>query len=333
MRVLIAGYREVEQLLPMAACIEAVAGALRALAAGQVVLPLRQVVMAPGGQGALAVMPSYLGDPAAYGSKVITVFPGNSGTRYDSHQGAVLLFETEHGALLAMADAGAITAIRTAAASGVATRALAREEARDLAILGSGTQARTHLDAMCAVRPIKRVRVWSRTPEHAQAFARREAVRHGLEITAVPSVPAAVEGADLICTTTAARQPILAGAWLQPGTHINAAGGGIRGYRELDTEAVARSRLVADRVESALHEADEVILPLEAGEIGPEHLLGELGEVLLGRIEGRTSPDDITVFESLGIAVEDVAAVHHVYEAARSQGVGTWLEFSAPRQV
>lgn len=258
------------------------------------------------------------GDPVA-GVKVITVMPGNHAHGEESHQGLVLLFEQERGRPLALLDATAVTAIRTAAASAVATRALAREDAGDLALLGSGTQARSHLEAMSAVRRLRRVRVWSRNPESARRFAEMGSRGPGLTpeaIEAMPSAREAVEGADLICTVTAATEPVLQGDWIAPGAHVNAVGACTPRARELDGAAVARSRLFVDRRESALAEAGDFLLARSEGAVTDDHILGELGEVLEGRIPGRQSQEEITLFKSLGIAVEDLAAGRHVYRKA-----------------
>ncbi|MGH2573614.1 MAG: ornithine cyclodeaminase family protein [Actinomycetota bacterium] len=322
MEVLILNHEEVPQLLPMEECMDAMADALSALARGEALMPLRSVMWLPEGIGALAAMPSYLGGVDAMGIKVISVFPGNWGTEYDSHQGAVMLFDARQGRLLAIADATEITAIRTAAVSGVATRALAREDAGDLAILGSGTQARTHLEAMLAARPIGRVRVWSRSPRNADRFVQQAANRHGIAVEPIPSAEQSVAGADLICTTTSATEPILLGRWISPGAHINAVGAAFPTARELDAEAVARSRLFVDRRESALNEAGDFLIAREEGAVDERHILGELGEVLTGDVQGRTGRDDITLFESLGLAVEDLTSIHHIYRRAMETGMG-----------
>jgi ornithine cyclodeaminase/alanine dehydrogenase-like protein (mu-crystallin family) len=331
MKTLIVPQSDVARLLPMAECIDVMDATVRALARGEAILPLRQMVDLPEGERLLATMPSYLGTIDAAGVKAITVFPDNEGTELDSHQGAVLLFDGRNGRLLAVMDATAITAIRTAAVSGVATRALAREDAGDLAILGSGTQARTHLEAMITVRPIRRVRVWSRTPQNARRFAERESAARGLAVEVAATAREAVDGADLICTTTSARQPILLGEWVAHGAHVNAVGFGGPTGRELDTDMVVRSKLFADRRESALNESGDVLIPRREGAIGEDHLLGELGEVLEGRVEGRSSPEDITLFESLGLAIEDLAAAHHIHARAVETGSGSWIEFGGAR--
>ena len=306
----------------MPACIEVMARALTTLQKGGAVLPLRMILHLPDGRGVFGAMPSYLNPPDVIGLKAITVFSANEGTKYDSHQGVVLLFETRHGTLTAVVDAGAITAIRTAAVSGVATRALAREDAASLAILGSGVQADTHLDAMVAVRPIRTVAVWSRTPENAEAFGARAVQRHAVSVTVAPSAREAVAGADIVCTVTSSPEPVLEASWLGPGVHINAVGASLRTARELDSDTVASSRLVVDRRESALAESGDFLIPKGEGRIGDDHIVGELGEVLVGACEGRRTPTERTLFKSLGLAIEDLAAAHYVLEQAERRGVG-----------
>jgi alanine dehydrogenase len=333
MNVHIINQAEVLQLLPMSECIEVMAEALKTLARGNAILPLRPVLWLPEKVGALGMMPSYLGDLKAMGLKVVSVFPGNHGTQYDSHQGAVMLFETEHGRLLAIVDASQITAIRTAATSAVATRLLAREEASDLALLGSGVQARTHLEAMLLARPIKRVRVWSRDPDHARHFAERESQRRGIKVEPMGTAQAAVAEADMICTTTAAREPVLLGEWIAPGAHVNAVGSSVAFTRELDTAAVVKARMFVDRRESTINEAGDFLFPKKEGAIGDDHIQGEIGEILLGQIAGRTSPDEITLFKSLGLAVEDLAAAHHIYLKALEKGLGMAVELGGSRRA
>ena len=321
----------VPELLPMGDCIDAMADALGSLARGDAVLPLRTMVWMPDKSGLLGTMPGYLGAPKSLGIKVIAYLPRNHGTDRDSHQGAVLLFDTENGDLLAVIDASSITAIRTAAASGLATRLLAREDAGDLAILGSGVQASAHLDAMKAVRTLRRVRVFSRALSQARNFARHHETGLGIEIEAVGSAEAAVRGADLICTATASPEPVLFGEWIAEGAHVNAVGACFAKARELDTRAVIRSRLFVDRRESALAEAGDFLIPKAEGAIGDDHILGEIGEIVIGRIAGRRGPQEITLFKSLGIAVEDLAAAHRIHARARALGKGVSIEFGGRR--
>lgn len=313
---------EVRRLLTMERCMELVASALRTLAQGRGVNPLRPIVWHPDRKGALGLMPAVLLEPPVMGVKVISVFPGNHGTPFDSHQGVVLLFECENGRLIAQADGGEVTAIRTAAASGVATRLLARPESEVVAILGSGVQARTHLEAMRAVRSIREVRVWSRNQEHATIFAEEQSSRVPVPIRPVSSAKDAVSGADIVCTTTGAMEPILKGEWLSPGTHINAVGACIPKARELDTETVRRARVFVDRIESALNEAGDFLIPKAEGAIGDDHLQGEIGELLLSRIEGRRTAEEITIFKSLGIGAEDAVCVEDLARRAREEGLG-----------
>ncbi|MGH2683565.1 MAG: ornithine cyclodeaminase family protein [Actinomycetota bacterium] len=331
MEITVLNQDEVRELLPMRECIEVMDAALRSLARGEVLLPLRQITWLPDGRSALATMPAYAGHLGAVGVKVITVFPGNEGSELDAHQGAVLLFESERGRPLLLCDATEVTAVRTAAVSGVATDHLAREDARDVAILGSGTQARSHVEAMLAVRDVRSIRVWSRSGDRARAFAERESRARGLRIEAVPTAEEAVRRADIVCTTTSAREPVLLGEWLRPGTHVNAVGfSGPRG-REVDGETVARARLYVDRRESAVSEKGDVVMAVEEGAIGEDHIAGELGEVLVGAAPGRSSPEEVTLFESAGLAIEDLAAAHHLHRKAAEKGIGTRVELGGRR--
>jgi ornithine cyclodeaminase len=328
MQILFASRSEVPRLLPMRACIEAMEDVLRSLARGEAILPLRQVLPLPAGRGAFAAMPAVLPGLGSVGLKAITVVPGNHGSALDSHQGAVLLFETGRGQLLAVLDASSITAIRTAAVSAVATRALARPDASDLAILGTGVQALTHLEALAAVRPLRRVRAWSRGAGHVAAFAARAKAALGIAVEPMTSAHDAVRGADLICTVTASESPVLEAAWVSPGAHVNAVGASLARARELDTALVAKAAFYVDRRESAQNEAGDFLIPRAEGAIGDGHIRAEIGEVLLGSRPGRGGPDEITVFKSLGLAVEDVAAARVIYETAQASGLGTRLDLS-----
>ena len=318
---------DVTRLLPMDECIEVMAAALATVAQGNAILPLRPMIRLPDSPNIFALMPAYLGEPKSVGVKVLTVFPVNHGTPIDAHQGAVLLFEADHGRLVAILDATTVTAIRTAAVSGVATRLLAREDAEDLAILGAGTQGVMHLHAMTTVRPIRRVRVWSRSTEHARNLAQLARERFDLHAEVASSAAHAAERSTIICTTTASPTPVLEGAWVRPGTHINAVGACIPTTRELDSDMVRRSRLYVDRRESALAEPGDILIPLREGTITTSHIIAEIGELLLdtGRRLGRQHDDDITLFKSLGLAVEDLAAAHHVYQKAAANGAGNWI--------
>lgn len=325
---------DIRRLLPMDECIDVMDRALRAVSDGNAILPLRTVIRLPDSANAFASMPAVLGTDseggAAMGAKVITVFPGNDATPLDSHIGVVLLFDSRNGTLQAVADASSITAIRTAAVSGVATRALARTDAGDVAILGAGVLAMPHLEAMRAVRDIRRVRVWNRSRERAERFAAR-ALETGVAVEVCATARDAVRAADIVCTVTGSRTPVLEGEWLAPGAHVNAVGASLRTARELDTEAVRRAQLYVDRRESAMNEAGDFLIPRSDGAITDAHIVGELGDVLTGRAPGRVSDRDVTLFKSLGLAVEDVAALCHARDKALRTGAGTSVRLGGLR--
>ena len=325
MSVLVLGEADVARLLPMDECVEVMAEALAALERGDMEQPLRFVVRPAEAAGLMGLMPAYRARPeAAYGLKAVCVFPGNPARGLDAHQGAVLLFDGETGELRAALNASAITAVRTAAVSAVATRLLARENTRELAILGAGVQARSHLQAMAVVRTFEVARIWSRTAEHAQALAAETDAPFRIEVAT--SAEGAVRGADVVCTTTSSREPVLSRAWLRDGAHVNAVGSSIPTTRELDTETMAAAALFVDRRESTINEAGDFLFAQREGAIGPDHIRAELGEVLAGTAEGRTSPDELTVFKSLGLAVEDLAAAEHLYRWAQETGTGTEVD-------
>jgi len=315
----------------MPKCIELMEAALASLARGEVQLPLRPVIRIPDSTNAFAVMPAYSASLKAIGAKLISVFPGNHGTRLDSHQGAVALFDGTNGSILALMDAASITAIRTAAVSGVATKLLARKDAKTLAMLGTGVQGRTHVDAMLAAHPtINRVNVWSRTPAHTNALAGYVTKQYKGRVEMVMAdarAEMAVNGADIICTVTASREPVLQGDWLKPGAHINAVGASVPSARELDTLAVVRSRVFVDRRESAVNEAGDLIIPMKEGKFAATDIVAEIGELLIGTAKGRRDEREITLFKSLGLAVEDLACAHWLYERASAEKVGTSVEF------
>ncbi|UCG85019.1 MAG: ornithine cyclodeaminase family protein [Gemmatimonadota bacterium] len=331
MSVLIINQAEVHQLLLMEECIELMHMAFRALAQETAIAPLRPIMKLPDKRGVVAMMPGYSSGPEALAVKIIAVYPGNLGTAYDSHQGAVLLFDVDDGRLLSLIDASEVTAIRTAAASAVATELLAHQTAEELAILGSGVQARTHLEAMLKVRNIKRVRIWSRTAERAHAFAEREQERFNVEFEVVSEAKQAVLQASLICTTTAAREPVLLGEWLSSGTHVNAVGSASPVMRELDTAAIRNARLFVDSRESAKNEAGDFLIPLQEGAITDDHIVAEIGEILEGSAPGRTHDDETTVFKSLGVGIQDVLAADHIYAKAKDLGMGTEVDLGGLR--
>jgi ornithine cyclodeaminase len=326
MEVRVLSAEDVENLLPMRDCIQVMHDALAALANGKALVPLRMVMRMPDGSGFLGLMPGHIdaagGRDGALGMKAVSVFPGNAGRGIDTHQGAVLLFEADTGRLSALMDGATITAIRTAAVSGVATDRLARMDAAELAILGAGVQARTHLESITTVRPIRRVRVWSRNPGHAADLVKEAAARYTISIEAVPTAEAAVRGADVVATVTASPEPILRHGWLKEGVHINAVGSSIPATREIDTATMAAVRLFVDRRESAVNEAGDILIPMREGAFTADHIQAELGDVIIGKDPGRRSQTELTLFKSLGLAVEDVASAAFILKRAKETGVG-----------
>lgn len=323
MRVMVLGEDAIRRLLPMVDCMQAMERAFRAADAGNYVQPQRIIAWQPDHRGAVAAMPAYL--DGVLGAKLITVFPHNRSEGLESHQGLVALHEAQNGRLLAIANAGTITAIRTAAVSALATRLLAREDACDLALLGSGVQADEHLRAMSAVRALRRVRVWSRTAAHAQEFAQRH-TGDTLTVTACETVEEAVRDAGIVCTLTAATAPILQGGWLARGAHVNAVGSSVPPFRELDTAAVTRARVYVDMRECVLRESDDLLQPIREGVFRESDIAGELSEMVSGKCALRTADDQITLFKSVGMAIEDIAAIRLAYERAGATNAGAYVE-------
>ncbi len=311
----------VRRLLPMAEAVARMREALAAYSGGRAVQPLRTVVGSAAGPDLLAVMPAHVG--GRFGVKAVAIFPGNPARGLDTHQGTVTLFDPATGVPSAVLDAAALTEIRTAAVSAVATDLLAAPDAGRLAVLGAGVQARSHLEAMALVRRLRRIRVWSRTAAHARRLAAEAGTRFGVRVEVAPTAAEALTGADIVCTTLACTEPVVEAAMLAPGAHLNAVGACVPTARELATDVVASALIVVDSRESALAEAGDLLIPMWAGELGPDAIAAELGELLLGRHPGRTRADQLSVFESLGLAIEDVAAGAHVEAAARASGVGT----------
>ena len=326
MKILILDSQQIRELLPMRDCIELMADALSSLARGEVFQPLRTIIRPPEARGLLGLMPAYrTGDHGAFGMKAICVFPGNPAIGKDAHQGAVMLFSRETGEMIALMNASEITAIRTAAVSAVATRLLAREDAHELAIIGAGVQARTHLMALDAVRSIKHARVACRNIEHAHEIAREMQPRFSFPIEPVKTNEEAVCGADLIVTATSSQEPVINEDWVSPGAHVNAIGTHSPNSREIDSATMAASRIFVDRRESALNEAGDYLLAAKEGLIDADSILAEIGELLIGTKHGRNSVNEITLFKSLGLAIEDVACAEYLYQKALSQDFGGWV--------
>jgi ornithine cyclodeaminase len=338
-KLLVLSGPEVHGLLPPGACADAMRDALAARARGEVYQPLRTVVQPDGAAGLMALMPCYLPGrerapgartepgPGGYGLKAICVVPGNPARGLDAHQGVVLLSSPETGEPLAVMNASAVTEIRTAAVSAVATALLARADATELAIIGTGVQARSHLMAITAARPLAQIRVAGRDQAGARRFTELMRANTAVPLVACGSAAEAVEGAGIVVTATTSPEPVLRREWLAPGAHVNAVGACVPQARELDTATMSAAALFADSRESVLAESGDFLLAQADGAIGPEHIRAEIGEVAGGAAPGRRAEDEITVFESLGLAVEDLAAAVLAYRKAEELGAGTWVEF------
>ena len=308
---------EVRRRLTYEMCIPLVRAAMIAFSRGETKQLLRSII--PLSEGRMfGIMPGAMGAEGPFGAKLISVFHGNFARGVQSHQGLVILFEPESGAPVCVVDAGEITAIRTAAASAVATDALARKNARRLALLGYGEQAATHTRAMRQVRAIEAIAVWGRSGERARAFAEQMRKELSVPVQAAASVREAVADADIICTLTSATEPILKGEWVRPGTHVNLVGSSHAGPVEVDNELVVQSRFIADSREGVLQQGAEFLRAKAAGLIGDEHIVAEIGQVLAGEIEGRRSAEEVTVYKSLGHVVQDLASAWALY--SRQEG-------------
>ncbi len=326
MRILTAS--DIARLLPYSRCIGAMREVMQLTSERAVVLPLRQFMNVPDTAGKLGLMPGYVSRPAGFGVKIVSKFPRAPGAAHGSHVGAVLLFDAAEGLPLALLDGGMLTAIRTASTTAMATDTLARADARALLMVGCGEEAEHHLAALREVRAFDQLWVWGRDPGRAGVFAARMSRRHGRPVEAVGDLAAAVPRADVICTVTSATTPILRGEWLRPGQHLNLVGAAIATSAEADAEAVRRSRFYCDYRDAALAAAGELLDAIRSGVVPETHLRGEIGEVLLGRIAGRESPDDLTLYKSLGVTSQDLAAAQICYAAALEQGVGLDIELS-----
>jgi ornithine cyclodeaminase/alanine dehydrogenase len=324
---LILSREQVRELLDMAVAIEAVEKGLIEFSAGQAVMPVRVTTQVPAHAGFALAMPAYLGQTDALGTKIVTVYKNNPQRGLPTILAVVVISDPQTGRVEAIMDGGYLTAVRTAAASAVGTRHLANRDARVLGILGAGVQGESHLWAMTEVLPgLERVVVHSRTRERAEAFAREQGARFGRPIAVLDSAEAVCRQSDVLVLATTATQPIVRRAWLKPGLHINAVGSHAPSTRELDSDTVAEARVVVDSREANLAECGDLLIPMNEGRIGRGHFADEIGEVAAGRKPGRASAEQITLFKSVGIAVEDVATGDLVYRRALEQGVGTRVE-------
>jgi alanine dehydrogenase len=309
---------KIASLLPMNECIDVMEKMFCSLAAGECLQPLRNIMWLPDRSGVLGMMPGHAAKLGVMGIKVITVFHANSEAGFPSHQGVVMLFDAKHGQPLMLFDALEITAIRTAAASAVATKLLSRKNSSTLAIIGSGEQAKRHIEATLLVRGIKKINLWSRNEKNAKHLFNFLSGEYNIPVQIKNNVQQAVEHADIICTVTSSKEPVIIGDWISAGTHINAVGSSTPAARELDTATIVRSKLFTDRYESLFNEAGDFLIPKKENAITDEHVKGELGEVLLNTKKGRENDDEITVFKSLGIAAEDIFSAYHIYEKIKS---------------
>lgn len=330
-RVLILSHDEVKRALAPQDCAEAMAAVLAMRARGHAYMPLRSLMRPAGAAGFMGLMPAWRatgdGAQASFALKAICLIPDNPTRGLDAHQGVVTLFDGAVGVPTAILDASAVTDVRTAAVSAVATRALAREDCRTLAILGAGVQARSHLRALLPVRRFEAVRIFAPTAAHARTLIEDAGPAPGAELVVAASAEEAVRGADVVVTATSARRPVLERGWLAAGTHINAVGASAPTAWEIDVATVAASALYCDSRESLAAEAGEYRLAVQEGAIAADaHVRGELGEVLVRERPGRRDAEEITLFRSLGIGVEDLAAAEHAVASARALGIGTEVE-------
>lgn len=326
MSLVIIGKDDVRAHLEMKACIELLRPAMVSLARGETLQLPRQIMMMDAGH-MFGIMPGAMGSSAEFGAKLISIFPENFPKGLQSHQGPVVLFDAETGSMAAIIHAGEITAIRTAAASALATSVLAREDATTLAILGYGEQAKSHVKAMCEVRNINHVTVWGRSQKLRNAFATNIEADFDLKCTPHETVRCAVRDADIICTTTSATDPILFAEDVSIGTHINAVGSSHSGPSEIDANLVAKATFIADHTPFVLAQGAEFLRAKEAGLVSDTHILAEIGQVLDSKHPGRTSDDEITLYKSLGHVVQDLACAGYLYTKAKEQSFGIEVPF------
>jgi len=326
MSLLIIRSAEIRKLLPMSECIEVMDRAMRAFSAGTVNAPSRIIAELGNDAGYFILMPGELQDPAIYGAKVVGLHPGNPAQGRPAVQGFVTLFDHATGSPVALVDGAEITAVRTAAASALATRELARENASSHGILGTGVQAASHLESINCVRNIEKVLVWGRDAQKARQFAQEQTESSGITVTAVQD-PARAAACDVISVVTNSPEPVLHGAWLQDGAHLNLVGAHEPHDREADSDAVAESTVYVDSRQGALREAGDILIPITEGRISKQHINGEIGEVLLESVSGRQNQQQITLYKSLGIVAQDLFAADHVLRSARKTGAGQRVDF------
>ena len=313
--------------ITMEECITIMENIFIQLEEDQAFNPLRSAMLIPGENGLLSMMPGYVNKQDIMGIKSVSVYPENANIGLESHQGSVTLFNALNGTPLAIMDAGQITAIRTAAVSGLATRILAKKNSKILAILGSGIQAKTHIEAMTTILNLEEIRVWSKNKKNAKKLVEEQRKKYAISFRPFDTVNEAIYNADIICTTTAAVEPILQGKYLMQGVHINAVGSSVRNTRELDGFAIKLSKLYVDKIESTINESGDFLMAKQEGTIDDNHIIGTLGEILTKQKKGRNNINDITLFKSLGLAVEDIATAFFIYDKYVKSNKGNWVEF------
>ncbi|GAA6151869.1 ornithine cyclodeaminase family protein [Pseudoteredinibacter isoporae] len=324
--MLVINRQDIHQLIDVASCIEIMRQAMVQVSQGKTRLPLRWGLQMPN-QDLMGMMPGYLAEPECFGLKVVNMMQANRGGINSSHLGCMMLFEAEHGKPLALIDAGEITAMRTAAASAMATDFLARKNASRLAVIGSGEQAISHIHAIDEVRDLDSIHVWFRNPEKADDFIAQFPADRWPPIFAHHRVDECLQGADIVCTVSAAQHPIVFEPMLEAGMHLNVVGSSIKEHQELDCQALLHCRYFVDYLESANHQAGELIHAREQRLIGEDYVQGEIGQLINGEIEGRHKESDITVYRSLGVAAQDLALAHYLYQQAVEKSLGTSVDF------
>jgi ornithine cyclodeaminase len=316
----------VRQLLPMAECMEVLRPAMVAASSGTISVPPRSFMPLMDNSGVLGVMPGASLELGSYGAKILSLHSENPLRGLPAIQGFVVLFDHASGSPVALVEGAEVTAIRTAAASGLATQLLAREDAQSCGIFGTGVQAVSHIDAMCAARQVREFVVWGRDAGKTRAFAEAQAERTGLVVRATED-PAEAGACDLVCTVTASPVPILLGAWIQPGAHINLVGSHTLTTREADTGAVRKSAVYVDLLESCKNEGGNIMIPVQEGAVEEGHVIGEIGQLLCGDIPGRTDEQQVTLYNSLGMTAQDLYSARHVYDKALEADLGVRVQF------
>ena len=328
MKVLIVNKNEIKDAITMLGCIELMEDLFVKLEEGIADNPLRKAMVLPNKNGGLlSMMPGYNSQKNIMGIKTVSVYPENADIGLESHQGTVTLFDSTNGIPLAIMDASQITSIRTAAVSAVATKALANKNSKVLAIIGSGVQAASHIEAMNTILDLDEIRVWSRNKKNVEIFIKNQRKKYSIPFIHAHSISDALENADVVCTTTSSNEPLIFSNHLTRGMHINAVGSSVKNAREFDGNAMKLSKFYVDKIESTLNESGDFLLAKKEGIINDKHIKGTIGEVLINNINGRESKNDITLFKSLGLAIEDISTAFYIYEKYKKNNEGHWIEF------